>query len=116
MRREQLKEKVANRMTSLQLWTVLILISSIATVGWTEDRGLRISRPVCAGLSGLALGIGLGIGIGALIWNKSWYRNNNGVNGGIWLGKRRRRRRDLEEDGSSILLDLLEEADSKYYD
>ena len=70
-----------------------------------------INRTVCAGFGGLALGIALGIGFGALIWDRPWKHGN--VGGGIWFGKKRRRKREVERNQNEILANL-EEGETKY--
>ena len=56
-----------------------------------------INKTVCSGLGGLALGIALGIGFGALIFDRPWKHGN--VGGGIWFGKKRKRREVEREEG-----------------
>lgn len=92
---------------ALAIWLWLLIPFARA-----NDTGMRVSRPICAGLSGLGIGVALGIGIGALIWNRSWYRNN-GVSGGIWVGKKRRKRGLVSEEENRIM-ETIERAQLYY--
>jgi len=47
-----------------------------------------ISPTICSGITGLLVGIGLGVGLGAVIFNRPY---SNGIGGGVWFGKRRKR-------------------------
>ena len=72
-------------------------------------------------MTGLLVGIGMGIGFGALMFD--CYRNGR-LGGGIWFGKRRRRRSvgeefegsDFEEEDfeDSDILDEIDKAAMKY--
>ena len=44
---------------------------------------------IVSGVCGLLVGIGIGIGFGALIFHPF---NSNGLGGGIWFGRKRRKR------------------------
>ena len=73
-------------------------------------------------MCGLLAGIGIGIGFGALIFHPF---NSNSIGGGIWLGKKRRKRytkanyienEDLAtNEQNSLILTRIDEA-SKLYD
>ena len=81
--------------------------------------GSTINPTICAGITGLLVGIGIGIGFGALIFNP--YRAGK-VGGGIWFGKKRRKRgvdaidEDYEElfDEQDKILETIEEAKDRY--
>ena len=97
------------------LWNLLV-VSILHLFLFTESQTLRppsryerskemvINRTVCAGFGGLAIGIALGIGFGALIWDRPWKHGN--VGGGIWFGKKKRRKRDVESKENNILYNL----------
>ena len=57
--------------------------------------GASINPAICSGITGLLVGIGIGIGFGALIFNP--YRSGR-VGGGIWFGKKRRKRSLMSDD------------------
>ena len=60
-----------------------------------QPPGSAINPAICAGITGLFVGIGIGIGFGALIFNP--YRAGR-VGGGIWFGKRRRKRSLISDE------------------
>ena len=75
---------------------------------------------IVSGVCGLLVGIGIGIGFGALIFNP--YRAGK-VGGGIWFGKKRRKRgilydEDNEEyvDEKNKIIDSIDEANYRYED
>ena len=79
----------------------------------TWGGGAFISPTICAGVTGLLVGIGMGIGFGALMFD--CYRNGR-VGGGIWFGKRRKRRsiwNDSDDSDDEILSDI-DKAAAKY--
>ena len=61
---------------------------------------------MCAGITGLLVGIGIGIGFGALIFNP--FRAGK-VGGGLWFGKKRRKRGVQEDDDEDLYDTVLEE-------
>ena len=85
---------------------------------YSQGKDMVINRTVCAGLGGVALGVALGIGFGALIFDRPWKHGN--VGGGIWFGKRRRKReverKGQEEDDDRIPSEWRENLFKSKYD
>ena len=53
---------------------------------------------IISGVCGLLVGIGMGIGFGALIFHPF---NSNSLGGGIWFGKKRRKRHSKDQHTKS---------------
>ena len=68
-----------------------------------------INPMVCVGITAFLVGTAIGIGFGVLIANN---RYRNGVGGGIWFGKRRKRSSENEE--TSRIMNAIETATAKY--
>ena len=86
-------------------------------------QGMTINPTICAGVTGLLVGIGMGIGFGALIFSPWLRAGKGGVGGGLWFGKRRRKRSLMtDEDYDELfeehdkIIESIEDARGRYED